>query len=177
MSAPPAGPPGAAPGTPSGKPPAARPAAPLVALPAEAGKPLAGRLAVRASAEGLESFDLLAQALRADEALRIALARSGAVRALVLAAARLPADTSLIERFAALKIPTLVLFGTRDPEVPSDAGRRWRALLPGCHIVWLYEAGPDLTAERPEAFAEIVLDFLSDPGAFLVNRRSGALQP
>jgi pimeloyl-ACP methyl ester carboxylesterase len=170
MSAPPAAPPG--------KPPAARwPAAPLVALPADAGKPLTSRLAVRASAEGLESFDLLACGGAAAEGLRIALARSGAVRAVVLAAATPPADASLIERFASLKIPTLVLFGTRDTDVPPEAGRRWRALLPGCHLVWLYEAGRDLSAERPEAFADIVLDFLSDPGAFLVNRRSGALQP
>jgi pimeloyl-ACP methyl ester carboxylesterase len=162
---------------PPGRAPAVRPAAPLVALPAEAARPLASRLDVRGSAEGLESFDVLACAGAAQEAMRIALARSGAVRALVLAAATPPEDASLVAGFAALKIPTLVLFGTRDAEVPAEAGRRWRALLPGCHVVWLYGAGRELSAERPEAFADIVLDFLSDPGAFLVNRRSGALQP
>jgi pimeloyl-ACP methyl ester carboxylesterase len=177
MSAPPTTPPGASPGASSGKQSLPRAAAPLVALPAEAAKPLAGRLGVRASAEGLDSFDLLACAAAAEQALRIALAHPGAVRALVLAAAAPPADASLIERFAALKIPTLVLFGTRDTETPPEMGRRWRALLPSCHVVWLYEASRNLPAERPEAFTDIVLDFLSDPGAFLVNRRNGALQP
>jgi len=149
----------------------------LVALPTEAAKPLAGRRSVRASSESLESFDLLACGAAAEEALQLALARPGAVRALVLSAVPPPAGGPLIERFAALKIPTLVLFGTRDTQIPPEAGRRWRALLPGCHIVWIYEAGRDASAERPEAFAQIVLDFLSDPAAFLVNRRSGALQP
>lgn len=161
----------------SGKPSVPHPPAPLVALPEEAGQPLAGRIAVKGSAEGLESFDVLARGPATEKAMQMALSSSGAVRALVLIAAMPPPDSALVERFAALKIPTLVLFGTRDAEVPAEAGRRWRALLPGCQIVWLYDAGRDLPADRPAAFAELVLDFLSEPAAFLVNRRSGALIP
>lgn len=149
---------------------------PLVVLPpATVCAPLAERVEIKRSAAPLDSFDLLAHAAAAEDALRLALERPSAVRALVLAAAAPPADAALVTRFAALKIPTLALFGTRDREVPPETGRRWRALLPGCHLVFLYDAGHDLAADRPQAFADIVLDFLSDPGAFLVNRRDGAL--
>jgi pimeloyl-ACP methyl ester carboxylesterase len=138
---------------------------------------MADRLQITESAENLASFDLLASGSAVQEALMTALSRPGSVRALVLAAAAPPADAALVERFAALKIPTLALLGTRDAEVPPETGRRWRALLPGCHVVLLYDAGHDLAAGRPDAFADIVLDFLSDPGAFLVNRGSGVLHP
>ncbi len=150
---------------------------PLVVLPIGAARPVADRLQVREPSESLESFDLIAWGNAAQEAMGLALSRPGRVRALVLAAAAPPADTALIERFATLKIPTLALFGTRDAEVPPETGRRWRALLPGCHVVLLYDAAHDLASDRPEGFADLVLDFLSDPGAFLVNRRSGILHP
>ncbi len=148
---------------------------PLVALPRGAAGPVADRLQITRSAQNPETFDLLACGNVAEEALNAALSRPGSVRALVLAAAAPPANAALMERFAALKTPTLALLGTRDAEVPPEAGRRWRALLPGCHVVFLYDAGHDLAADRPDALADVVLDFLSDPGAFLVNRRSGVL--
>ena len=149
---------------------------PLVSLPATAAKPIADRLQIKDSADGLESFDLLAHG-SADEALHTALAHPGAVHALVIAAAAPPADSTLLERFAALKTPTLVLLGTRDAKLPQDAARRWRSALAQCNVVFLYDAADDLAADRPQAFADIVSDFLSDPAAFLVNRRSGAVQP
>ncbi len=151
---------------------------PLVVLPpAAACELLAARLPIDGNPDDLESFDLLAHAQAAEEALRLALRRPLAVHALVLAAAAPPADLALVARFAELTVPTLAVLGTRDGEVPPETGRRWRALLPRCHLVFLYDAGHDLAADRPQAFADIVLDFISDPGAFLVNRRDGTLHP
>lgn len=150
---------------------------PLVTLPIGAAGPVADRLEVSEPSESLESFDLFACGNSAAEALTLAVSRPGRVRALVLAAAPPPTDVALVERFAALEIPTLALFGTRDAEVPPETGRRWRALLPGCHVVLLYDAGHDLAADRPDALADLLLDFLSEPGAFLVNRRSAVLHP
>ncbi len=150
---------------------------PLVMLPRTAEcAPLAERLQIKRTAGGCESFDLLACAEAAPDALRIALEQPSAAHALVIAAAAPPEDSTLVTRLAALKIPTLVLFGTRDRETPPQTSRRWRALLPGCHVVYVYDAGHDLATDRPQAFADIVLDFLSEPGAFLVNRRDGAVQ-
>lgn len=150
---------------------------PLVALPSAAAAPLAQQLQVHGSADALERFDLLAQGGSAESALRLAVERAGAVHALVLAAAAPPDDPTLAERVAALKVPALTVLGTRDPQVPPAAGRRWRALLPGCHLIFLYDAGHDFAADRPQAFAHLVLDFLSEPEAFVVNRRDGRLHP
>ncbi len=149
----------------------------LVVLPhARVSAPLAERVQIQRATEVSESFDLLAHAEAAESALRLALERPGVLHALVLAAAAPPGDAALVARFAALNVPTLALFGTRDRQAPPETGRRWRTLLPGCHIVFLYDAGHDLAADRPQGFADVVLDFLSDPAAFLVNRREGTVQ-
>lgn len=130
------------------------------------------------SVEGLEPFDVLAYGTAAaEQALRAVLEHGERVHALVLASAEPPPDQELTERLTTLKLPVLALFGTRAAAVPPATGRRWRAVLPGCHIVLVYDAGSDIAADRPEAFADVVLDFLADPGAFLVNRRSGVRQP
>ncbi len=149
---------------------------PLVVMPqAMSCAPLADRVQIKHSASNVESFDLLAGAEAAEDALRLALEWPSSVHALVLVAVAPPHDPKLLARFAELKVPTLALFGTRDHEAPPETGRRWRALLPGCQLVFLYDAGHDIAADRPQAFADVVLDFLSDPSAFLVNRRDGAL--
>jgi pimeloyl-ACP methyl ester carboxylesterase len=152
---------------------------PALALPSrDSWASLAERLPLAESVADLEQFDLLAYGTGAAEhALRVALEQSARVHALVLAAASPPAERSLTERIAGLNVPVLALFGTRDAAVPPATGRQWRALLPGCNLVFVYDAGSDLARDRPEAFAGVVLDFLADPGAFLVNRVSGVLHP
>ena len=55
----------------------------------------------------------------------------------------------------ALATPTLVLFGTRDRVMPPEMGRHYKALLPNCHLVLVYDAGHAIGAERPEAFADV----------------------
>ncbi|MGH8220937.1 MAG: alpha/beta fold hydrolase [Steroidobacteraceae bacterium] len=153
-----------------------RPALPLPTREPWAG--LAGRIPLAESIEGLERFDLLAHGTAAAEvALHLALEQTARVHALVIAAASPPADRSLAERVGSLSVPVLALFGTRDAQVPPATGRDWRALLPGCHIVFVYDAASDMARDRPEAFAEVVLDFLAEPGAFLVNRASGVRHP
>jgi pimeloyl-ACP methyl ester carboxylesterase len=157
---------------------------PALALPArEPWAPLLEKLPLAESVAdfehaGLEPFDLLAYGSSAAErALRVTLEQSARVHAIVIAAASPPEDRSLAERIGALNVPVLALFGTRDAAVPPATGRKWRALLPGCHIVFLYDAGSDLARDRPEALAAVVLDFLAEPGAFLVNRLTGLLHP
>jgi hypothetical protein len=50
----------------------------------------------------------------------------------------------------------LVLSGAKDG---SDAGDRYRRLLPDCHFMFVYDAGRAIGAERPEALAFIALEF------------------
>lgn len=54
------------------------------------------------------------------------------------------------EFFREMQRPVLVLSGTKDG---SDAGERWRRVLPDCHFMLVYDAGRAIGAERPEALA------------------------
>jgi hypothetical protein len=67
-----------------------------------------------------------------------------------------------------------VLSGTKDQ---SDSADRYRALLPDCHFMLVYDAGPDIGAERPEALAFIALEFFERRDLFLVSRENGMVFP
>ena len=86
-------------------------------------------------------------------------------------------DQALEERMRGLKTPVLVLFGTLDHVIPSEMGRVYKALLPNCHLVFVYDAGHLIGAERPEAFTEVVGDFLERREAFVITRRETMIFP
>jgi len=76
-----------------------------------------------------------------------------------------------------LDTPTLVLWGTLDRMIPSEMARLYKELMPNCHLVLVYDAGHAMDAERPEAFAEVVGDFLERHEAFLTSRTETLLHP
>ena len=76
-----------------------------------------------------------------------------------------------------LEVPTLVMFGTEDRLTPPELGRHYPELLPHGHLVLVYDAAHALDADRPEAFAALVSDFLEHHGRFVVRRSSGLLYP
>jgi pimeloyl-ACP methyl ester carboxylesterase len=86
-------------------------------------------------------------------------------------------DAELEAEMRCLEVPTLVLFGTLDRIMPPDLGRRYRELLPCCHFVIVYDAAHAIDADRPEAFAAVVDDFLERRDEFIVRRESGLLYP
>jgi pimeloyl-ACP methyl ester carboxylesterase len=86
-------------------------------------------------------------------------------------------DEELERQLGGLNVPTLVLFGTEDRTIPPEMGRIYREKLPNCHVVLVYDAGHDVDAERPEAFASVVSDFLERRGQFVVTRTSGLVNP
>jgi pimeloyl-ACP methyl ester carboxylesterase len=86
-------------------------------------------------------------------------------------------DPELEGQFATLTMPTLVLFGTSDRVIPSEMGRFYRELLPNCHFVLVYDAGHAIDADRPDAFAALVGDFLERREGFLIRRESGLVYP
>jgi hypothetical protein len=49
--------------------------------------------------------------------------------------------------------------------------------MPNCHYVLVYDAGHEVGADRPEAFASLVSDFLVRREAFIVNQRSSLINP
>jgi pimeloyl-ACP methyl ester carboxylesterase len=86
-------------------------------------------------------------------------------------------DPALLTAMETLDVPVLVLFGTLDRVIPSEMGRTYRATLPRCNFVLMYDAGHALDADRPEAFAEVVRDFLQRGEGFLVTTASGLIHP
>ncbi|MFI5267591.1 MAG: alpha/beta fold hydrolase [Chloroflexota bacterium] len=88
-----------------------------------------------------------------------------------------PRDEALEALFPNLTMPVLVLFGTLDRVIPPDMGRVYREKLPNCHFMLLYDAAHALDADRPEAFASVVGDFLTRRESFIVNIDSGLINP
>ena len=86
-------------------------------------------------------------------------------------------DTLLEEGLRSLRIPTLVLFGTQDRVIPAGMGRVYKELIPDAHLVFVYDAGHALMDERPEAFAEVVTDFLERTDAFIISRTTTVVFP
>jgi pimeloyl-ACP methyl ester carboxylesterase len=86
-------------------------------------------------------------------------------------------DPELEEQLRALEVPTLVLFGTRDAIIPPSMGRVYRELIPNCHFILVYDAGHAIGFDRPEAFAEVVTDFLERHEAFIVQQASALINP
>jgi pimeloyl-ACP methyl ester carboxylesterase len=86
-------------------------------------------------------------------------------------------DTELERRMRDLAIPTLVVFGTLDRVIPPEMGRHYKELMPNCHLVFVYDSGHAIGAERPEAFVDLVSDFLERREAFVINRAETVIHP
>jgi pimeloyl-ACP methyl ester carboxylesterase len=86
-------------------------------------------------------------------------------------------DEDLEARMAALDIPVLVVFGTEDSVLPPEMGRYYKEILPNCNLIFLYDAGHEADADRPEAFSSLVNDFLQRHSAFVVKAESDLIHP
>jgi pimeloyl-ACP methyl ester carboxylesterase len=86
-------------------------------------------------------------------------------------------DAELERRLPDLAAPTLVLFGTLDAVIPPAMGRFYKELIPGCHLVFVYDAGHAIGTDRPEAFTEVVVDFLERHEAFVISRTATVIHP
>jgi pimeloyl-ACP methyl ester carboxylesterase len=125
------------------------------------------------TALGLDTFTLVGGGAATALTVRMAGRAPTRVLALALESPRaVPPDLDGLER---LDVPTLVLIGTRD----GDAAER-RAVaerLPHAHLVFVYDAGPAISADRPEAFVEVVGDFLERRDAFVISRAPTVIHP
>ena len=132
------------------------------------------------TALGLDAVSLVGTSASAAGALRLALQAPERVRALVLEApATIPApdrETELERCLPALATPTLILLGTRDDQPPA-MGHVCKALIPGSHLVYVYDAAHAISVDRPEAFAEVVADFVERHDAFVISRARTIIHP
>jgi pimeloyl-ACP methyl ester carboxylesterase len=86
-------------------------------------------------------------------------------------------DAALEAMLPTLATPTLVLFGTLDRLMPPELGRHYKALLPNCNLVLVYDSGHAIGTDRPEAFAEVITDFLERHEAFVISRNETLINP
>ena len=84
-------------------------------------------------------------------------------------------DVKLEARMAELTVPSLILFGTRDEIMPMENGRIYKELMPKSNLMLIYDAAHALDADRPEAVAEVVGDFLERQDSFIVSQADGIL--
>lgn len=86
-------------------------------------------------------------------------------------------DESLVDALRSLEIPVLVLFGSDDGVISPDEAHHYKETIRDCWTMIVYDAAHDLKGDRPEAFAEVVDDFLTYGSKFLVNHHSTVLTP
>ena len=84
---------------------------------------------------------------------------------------------AVVTRLRDLAAPTLVLFGTVDRVIPPEMGHFYTELIPNSHLVFVYDAGHAIGADRPEAFTEVVADFLERHEAFVISRTATVIHP
>lgn len=126
---------------------------------------------------GLDAFNLMATAIASPTALGLALRVPARILGLVLETPAGERDAELERRLPSLATPTLVLCGTRDRSDAPATGRAYKALLPGGHLVFVYDATDAISADRPEAFAEVVGDFIERREAFVISRAATVIHP
>lgn len=147
---------------------------------------LAQGMARAATALGLDRFSLMGTSLGGTLALWLAAQHAERLDALVLESpsaigpeigGRGPnRDADLEARLGDVRVPALVLFGTRD-RTRSESGSVYREKLGNAHLVFVYGAAREIGAERPEAFTALVADFLDRREQFVVGRARGLLHP
>jgi pimeloyl-ACP methyl ester carboxylesterase len=141
---------------------------------AESPQEAARRIGAAVLALGIERFDLMGEGAGAAAGMWLALAPEAEIGSVVLAAPASVLGGPPDEAFREIKRPVLVLYVTKDQ---SAAGDRYRTLLPDCHFMFVYDAGPAIGAERPEALAFIALEFFERRDLFLVSRETGIVFP
>ncbi len=86
-------------------------------------------------------------------------------------------DPDFAERLSEMTTRTLVMFGRDDGIVNPVNGRTYRQLLPNCVLMYVYEAAHDVSNDRPEAFVDVVSDFVRRGMNFIINDRDNLINP
>ena len=87
------------------------------------------------------------------------------------------AEIELERRLGDIQCPTLAVFGQEDALIAPDAPRVYRERIPNCNVAFVYDAGHDIAAERPDALLNLLGDYLERRETFIVQNRSGVISP
>ncbi|MGZ4703009.1 MAG: alpha/beta fold hydrolase [Ilumatobacteraceae bacterium] len=83
----------------------------------------------------------------------------------------------LAARLAEVPTRTLILFGRDDGIINPINGRTLRRLMRNSSLQYVFDAAHDIQSDRPEAFADVVGDFLERGMQFLINAQDGLINP
>lgn len=86
-------------------------------------------------------------------------------------------DDGLAARLANVPTLTLILFGRDDGIINPINGRTLRRAMRNSSLQYVYDAAHDIQSDRPEAFADVVGDFLERGMKFLINDQDGLINP
>src|SRR5262249_47014036 len=86
-------------------------------------------------------------------------------------------NTMLEDGLRGLAMPALVLFGTRDRVIPPAMGRGFFELVSDAHLGVGFGGRHAPMGGRPEAFTEVVTDFLERTDAFIISRTKTVIYP
>lgn len=86
-------------------------------------------------------------------------------------------DADAESLLSGIQCPTLVVFGLEDKMAAKEAARVYRGSIPNSNVSIVYDAGHAIVAERPEALAGTVADFVERRETFIIGRRSGMVNP
>ena len=78
---------------------------------------------------------------------------------------------------AELRCATLAVFGQEDRLVSREAGGVWKSQVPNCNVCYVYDAGHAVGVDRPDALANVVLDFVERRETFVVENRTSVINP
>lgn len=128
---------------------------------------------------GVESFSVIGVSRGATTALAQAVYTPEKVRRVILVspARTLAQDPELGARLNDIKAPTLVLVGTRDRSGSREVGHLFREKIPTCHLLFIYEAGHAIIADRQEACLAPIGEFLEQGEGFIVFHDSQMIHP
>ncbi len=80
-----------------------------------------------------------------------------------------PLDRDLVARLPDLQCLTLVVMGTRDPNIPGATGRLLREQIARSYLTYVYGAGHVVDLDQPARFASLITEFLTRGEAFIIN--------
>ena len=86
-------------------------------------------------------------------------------------------DSEAESRLGEIQCPTLVVFGLEDKIAAKESASVYREKISNCNVSIVYDAGHAIVADRPEALASVVSDFVERRETFIVGRQSGLVNP
>jgi pimeloyl-ACP methyl ester carboxylesterase len=128
---------------------------------------------------GIERFSVIGISQGVPLALAIAIAAPDQIDKLIMMSPPpwSEIDDQLRAGLAAVGAPTLILVGTSDRSGSADSARKLRETIGASQLLLVYDAGALIAADRPDACASPIGEFLDHGVEFVVCHDSQKLRP